>query len=52
MFNIATELKVIKQNLKVWNKECFKNIFEEKRKMKEALNQLLEKVISNDMDNH
>lgn len=52
MFNIVTKLKTVKQNIRQWNKECFKSIFEERCKIEEALKVALEKVIQNGMDDN
>jgi len=49
-FNIVTKLKYIKKNIKVWNKECFKNIFEEKRNVEDELAVINEKIIYEGMD--
>lgn len=50
MFSIVTKLKLVKQQLKIWNRTSFKNIFEEKKKMEENIQSLNEDVISNGMD--
>lgn len=48
---MVEKLKYIKQQLQQWNKDSFKNIFEERHKTVEELGKLVEKVINQGMDN-
>lgn len=51
MFNVVEKLKYVKQQLRQWNKDSFKNIFEEKHKVEEDLGKFAEKIINDGMDN-
>lgn len=38
MFRLTKNLNAVKKNLKMWNKNVFKNVYYRKAKMKERLN--------------
>ena len=44
LFRVASKLKNIKKNVKIWNKICFCNIFENKSIIKEDLQKIQERI--------
>lgn len=50
LFNVVTKLKYLKQCLKQWNKDCFKNIFAEKVQTETELASLAEEIMKSGMN--
>ena len=44
LYRIVTKLKNVKKEVKIWNKECFGNIFEIKEKIKEDLHKIQDTI--------
>ena len=47
MYKFHQQLKVLKDRIKIWNKEEFGNIFEDKHMLENQLKAIQEEVISN-----
>lgn len=44
LFRVASKLKMFKKNVKIWNKRCFGNIFENKSNIKDDLQNIQERI--------
>ena len=44
LFRVASKLKNVKREVKIWNKNCFGNIFENKLAMKEDIQKTQDKI--------
>lgn len=50
MFKVVSNLKILKKNIKEWNKKDFGNIFEEKEKLEVELDLVNRAVMEKGMD--